>query len=73
MMDCAQRLKAKVAEKNTTMEAIANLAGMDRSTLYRKLRDNGEKLTLGDMARICDVLRLSPRDCVDLFWREVWH
>ena len=35
------KLKGKIVERNTTQEELANKIGIDKSTFYRKMKQNG--------------------------------
>ena len=63
-------LKRKIAEKNTTMEGLAVFLGMDRSTLYRKLRDGGGGVTVHEAHLIASFLELSFEETIGIFWRR---
>ncbi len=72
-MNCAEELKRKIAEHNTTLEAVAHTIGVNRSTLYRKLRSGGNRLTVSEASKISKFLNLQPEESFDLFWGNVWH
>ncbi|MBS5724924.1 MAG: helix-turn-helix domain-containing protein, partial [Clostridiales bacterium] len=55
-MNCSEELKRRIAEQNTTLEAVAHTLGVNRSTLYRKLRGGGKKLTISDVSKISQIL-----------------
>ena len=50
------RLKGKIVEHGNTQEAVASAIGMDRSTFYRKLKDGGEKFTIGEIHGIVSAV-----------------
>lgn len=62
------KLKAKIVERGTTLEAVADSAGMNRSTLYRKLKNNGSKLTIGEIHKIVQAVPLSREEAVEIFF-----
>lgn len=64
-----QRLKDTVAAKNTTLEAVAMILGIDRSTLYRKLKRGKTGLTVYDAQKISSFLELSLDESLAIFWR----
>ncbi len=49
-------IKKYAAMRNTTLEAIADVAGIDRSTLYRRLRRGISSLSVGQATAICNYL-----------------
>lgn len=60
------KLKGKIVEKEMNVESLAAMIGVDRSSLYRKL-NNGEKITIGEAARIKDALCLTNAEAFDIF------
>ena len=65
-----QRLKETVAGRNTTLEAVAMILGIDRSTLYRKLKRGKTGLTVYDAQKIALFLGLSLDESLAIFWRQ---
>ena len=72
-MNCTEELKRRVAEQNTTLEALAHTLGDNRSTLYRKLRNGGQTLTVSEASKISQFLKMQPEECIALFWGGTWH
>jgi DNA-binding phage protein len=62
-----EKLKETVIERNTTLEALAYEMGINRSTLYRKLRRGPAAISLLDAKTISKSLRLSPREADSIF------
>ena len=60
------KLKAKLVERGINVETLADLIGVERSTLYRKL-NNGEKITLGEAKRIKDALDMTAQESNEIF------
>ena len=63
-------LKRKIAEKNTTLEGVASYLGIDRSTLYRKLRDGGRGVTVREAQLMASCLGLSLEETICIFWKR---
>lgn len=61
-------LKRRIIQKNTTMEGLAYYMGIDRSTLYRKLRDGGCGITVHEARLISSFLELSFEETLRIFW-----
>lgn len=61
-------LKRKIIQKNTTMEGLAYYLGIDRSTLYRKLRDGGCGITVHEARLMSSFLELSFEETLRIFW-----
>lgn len=40
------KLKGKIVEKGITVRILAKEIGVDQSTLYRKLKNNGDDITI---------------------------
>lgn len=62
----ANKLKGKMVEKNLNVAKTAELLGMNKSTLYRKL--NGfEKFTVSDAVQLKHLLGLTDLEALDIF------
>lgn len=53
------KLKARVVENGMSIPELAKEMGLDKSTLYRKLRDDGAGLLVGEATQIISILKLS--------------
>ena len=63
------KLKGKIIERGNTQENVANAIGMDRTTFYRKLKDGGDKFTIGEIHRIVSAVPLSKDEAIDIFFK----
>lgn len=61
-------LKQKIVEKNETMDSVAKSAGMDRSTMYRKMKKGSNGFTVGEAKTIADVLQLTQNEAEKIFF-----
>ena len=61
-----QKLKGKIVEKGMNVETVAELIGIDRSSLYRKL-NNFEKITIGEASKMKIVLGLTDEEAAHIF------
>lgn len=61
------KLKGKIAENGLNITSLAREIEINRDTLYRRLANDGEKLTLGDIKKICRVLKINKEDTLDIF------
>ena len=61
------KLKGKITEKGLSVEKLAGLIDIDRSTLYRKL-DKGEKITIGEAKKMRDALDLTAEEATAIFF-----
>ena len=59
------KLNGKIAERNTTKEALADAIGINRSTFYRRLKTS--TLTIRDIHGICKELSLTANAAVEIF------
>lgn len=62
------KLKGKVVEKGMNMSQLATKIGIDRSTLYRKLKSQGDTLTVKEVNLIVRALGLTKDEAVDIFF-----
>lgn len=63
-----EMLKAKIEESGMTIETLANRANMERYTLDRRLRGQGE-FTVSEAVGISRALRLKVSERNDIFLR----
>lgn len=61
-------LRGKIVECNTTQEALADAIGVNRSTFYRKMKDNGKNFTVGEVEKIANILSLNSEDVMKIFF-----
>lgn len=62
------KLKGKIAENGLNITKLARKIGINRDTLYRRIANDGENLTLKDIRKICEVLNLSREECFNIFF-----
>ena len=60
------KLKGKIVEKGMNIEKVADMIGVDRSSLYRKL-NNADKITIGEAAKMKDALGMSDAEAYEIF------
>ena len=63
-----EKLKAKIVEKNTTVEEVAKAAGMDRSTFYRKMQPENKGFTVGEAKLIAKELEMTGEEASAIFY-----
>lgn len=61
------KLRGKMAEQKIGKEELAEKIGVDASTFYRKMKDDGVKFTIGQMHKIVEVLGLSREEAATIF------
>ncbi|ARQ03912.1 XRE family transcriptional regulator [Macrococcoides caseolyticum] len=63
-----KELKKMIASKGYNLEQFAEKIGMGRSTLYRKMKDNGNNFTIGEIETIVKILRLTKKESISIFF-----
>lgn len=62
------KFKGKVVENGLSIEKVARLIGIDKSTLYRKLNAGGNDITIGEMGEMYKILKLTVDEAHDIFF-----
>ena len=65
------KLKGVMAEKGKTVADIAQEIGVNKSTMYRKMANNGESLTVGEANRMAAALELSASEATSIFFDQI--
>lgn len=60
------KLKAKIVEREMNVEALADMIGMERSALYRRLND-ADKMSIIEAIKIKDALGMTNKEACDIF------
>lgn len=61
-------LKKIMSDKGISVTELANYMGIDDSTLYRKLAQDGEAFTIKEANNIVKYLQISKRDASRIFF-----
>lgn len=64
------KLRGKVVELGFSIESLAELVNVDRSTMYRKLSGKGDGFTIKEVDAICKALKLSKEDALAIFFTQ---
>jgi DNA-binding phage protein len=64
------KLKGKIVERNTTQEELANKIGIDKSTFYRKMKQNGN-FSIKEVNLIVSTLNLSKDEAMSIFFSDI--
>ncbi len=64
----SQMLKKKISDAGVTMDSAASAAGMDRSTLYRKLKRDCNTFTVEEMNKLVAFIHLSAEEASQIFF-----
>ncbi|AUJ26587.1 helix-turn-helix domain-containing protein [Virgibacillus dokdonensis] len=62
------KLKGKIVENEMNIRELAEKIGVDRSTLYRKLNNKGDTLSIKEANRIVYVLNLTKEEATAIFF-----
>lgn len=62
------KLSSAMREKQITIGSLAEAIGKDRSTLYRKLKNNGRGITIGEAEAIAKHLSLTAKEVGEIFF-----
>lgn len=60
------KLKGAIVENGTTQEEVAKEIGMNRSTFYRKMKNEG--FTIGEAKEIARAVPLSDELAIEIFF-----
>lgn len=64
------KLRGKIVECDMNVEKIAEMIGMDKSTLYRKINSNGENFTIKEADLIAKALKLTYQEVNAIFFSQ---
>ena len=62
----ANKLNGKIVEKGMTKEGLAMAIGVDRATLFRRIKNN--RLLLSDVHKIIKTLDLTTEETLNIFF-----
>ena len=62
------KIHGRIRELKTNVVEVAGKMGIDKSTLYRKLANNGAGLTVKDAQQLVDILQLTDEDALQIFF-----
>lgn len=65
-----QKLKGKMIECGITVGKLADIMGMDRATLYRRLERKGENFTIKEADIIAKTLNLNIEEANAIFFSQ---
>ena len=60
------KLKGKIISNGLNVETLADMVGIERSSMYRKL-NKFENITIGEAKRIKAALSLTNEEAIDIF------
>lgn len=62
------KLKGKIVERELSVTKLADKIGMDRSTLYRKMANNGLDFSIREVNLISKELCLTEEEAMQIFF-----
>ena len=62
------RLKGKIVERGMSVTDLASAIGINVSTLYRKMQNNGKSMQIGEANKIVEALHLSSDEALAIFF-----
>lgn len=62
------KIRAKMLESDLSVEKLAKMIGMNRATLYRKLKEDGKTLSIAEATLIAKILKFSADDFNTIFF-----
>ncbi len=65
------KLKGKIVENGMNVELLAKKMNIDKTTLYRKLNDEGKNLTIREVNLMVKELKLSAEEIGAIFFNQV--
>lgn len=72
MLVNVNKIHGRIKELKTNIVEVAGKMGIDKSTLYRKLANNGAGLTVKDAQMLVEILQLTDEEALLIFFaREV--
>lgn len=60
-------LKMKMSSRGVTVSDLAKILNIDESTYYRRMSNDGDTFTVGEVQKIVETLRMSKRDATAIF------
>ena len=64
------KLKGKIVENQSNINEISAALDIDRATLYRKLKANGQTLTIREADVIAKKLNLTGKEVNEIFFSQ---
>lgn len=64
------KLKGKIVERGMTIKDVADRMGVNESTVYRKISDDGRTLTVKDANMLFEILELTTEEATAIFFSQ---
>lgn len=62
------KLRGKIVENGYTIDSVAKKIGINKSTFYRKLNENGDNFSIREASAIVELLNLSAAEATSIFF-----
>ncbi len=62
------KLRGKIVENGLNVDTLASSIGMNKSTFYRKMNNQGETFTIKEVNLIREKLSLSKEEAMSIFF-----
>lgn len=63
----ANKLNGKIIENGLDKTTVAEMMGIHRSTLHRKINNEGDKLSVKEANELVKILKLSSEEAMSIF------
>jgi len=64
------KLKGKIVENGLNVATLASKIGIDTSSFYRKMNNQGETFTVKEVNLICKHLSLTKEEALSIFFAD---
>jgi putative cro-like protein len=64
------KLKGKIVECGLSVSQLAEIIGVDKATLYRKINSDGSNISVNEAVKIARALNLSLKDVNAIFFAD---
>lgn len=62
------KLKGKIVENGMSIKEVSESIGLDKSTFYRKLNNQGETFTVREINLLRNALKLTKEEAMAIFF-----
>lgn len=67
------KLKGKIVERGLSIPKLSGMIGINKATLYRKIKAGGYKITIGEAELIATALKLNADELNSIFLIQKSH
>lgn len=62
------KLRGKIVENGYSIDALAKKIGINKSTFYRKMNENGDNFSIKEANAIVELLNLNASEATSIFF-----